>query len=274
MPKKDQPARPYRMRLYVDESGSAGPMNKADPGSRYLGLVGVQIPQDGRHTKFCEIFNALKREHLPLPQWSDRDEPCILHREDIVNRRAPHFVALRDDAARKRFNAALLKAIEDTQFVLYGVVLDKQTHHDADYRTIKDDYHYCMEVLLERYCGRMFRRYCEGDVMAESRGGSQDHALKGAFTDLVRNGGRYFSSEHRKRLTSQEIKLKPKKANVLGLQLADLLARDVKREILAENGRCDPPTGFAAELKAVLSAKYNRHLRERRIRGYGQVFLE
>lgn len=66
------------------------------------------------------------------------------------------------------------RTIEETQFVLFSVVLDKQTHQAADYRKIKDDYHCCVEALLERYCGRMRKMNLVGDVMAESRGGSQD----------------------------------------------------------------------------------------------------
>jgi hypothetical protein len=38
-------------------------------------------------------------------------------------------------------------------------------------------------------------------------------------------------------LTSKEIKLKPKNANIAGTQLADLLAYPLKQEILVENGR-------------------------------------
>ncbi len=264
-----------KLRKYIDESGTAGPMNPADAESRYLALVGVSIPQDERHAAFKDRFEELKKTHLPLPSWADCDTPpCVLHREDIVRRTAPYFVALRVEEKRKAFDAALLRAIEETPFVLVGVVLDKKKHQQADYRRVKDDYHYCMEALLERYCGRMLKRKCVGDVMAESRGGSQDRALKEVFRNLAEKGGRYFKSELQGRLTSKEIKLKPKVANVMGLQLADLLARDVKREILASRGLCEKPQGFAAELAAVLSGKYNRRPSDGRIAGYGQVWLE
>ena len=263
-----------RMRQYVDESGTAGPMNPSDPESRYLAVVGCAIPQDERHARFVARFNELKSKYLPLPDWADRDMPCILHREDMVARRAPFFMALRDDALRAKFDQALLAAIEDSTFILYGVVLDKHKHQAAGYRRIKDDYHYAIEALLERYCHRMRTKNCVGDVMAESRGGSQDKALKEVFKKLATIGGRYFGPADRARLTSKEIKLKPKSANIMGLQLADLLARDVKRDILAARSLCKPATGFSAELLKILQTKYHRRKSDGRLAGYGQVWLE
>lgn len=267
---------PMRLRMYGDESGTAGSFNEKDPDGRYFALAGVAIPQGDAYRDVCERFERLKRDHLPLPHWADRDEagPCILHREDIVARRAPHFVALRDEANAKKFNEALLKELEATKFVLYSVVLDKKKHHEATYRSMTDDYHYCIEALLERFCGRMARMNNEGDVLTECRGGSQDRALKEAFNQLATNGGRYLSPAHRARLTSKQIKVKPKASNIIGLQIADLLARDIKRELLASKDRCKAPKGFGAELVATVQSKYNRHLYNGRIAGYGQVFLE
>lgn len=264
------------MRLYVDESGTAGSMNPNNPMSRYFGLVGVAIPQDERHATFVELFTSLKRNFLPLPAWADRDEVCVLHREDIVNRTAPHFECLRDEQVRKRFDEALLKAIEAAPFVLYGVVLDKQTHQAATHRAMTDGYHYSMLAMLERYCGRMARRQQLGDVLAESRGGAEDKALKRAFREISTGSNphrRYFPAEHRDRLTSKEIKLRGKRDSVLGLELADLLARDVTREILAERGLVTAPTGYGAELLAVVAKKYNRRFGDGRISGYGRVWL-
>jgi hypothetical protein len=75
-------------------------------------------------------------------------------------------------------------------------------------------------------------------------------------------------------LTSGEVKLKPKSANIAGLQIADLLAFPSKREVLLEKGLIlDPGDTFGQEVTRRLASKYNRHLFQDRIQGYGKVFL-
>jgi len=74
-------------------------------------------------------------------------------------------------------------------------------------------------------------------------------------------------------LTAGEIKIKPKLANIPGLQLSDHVAYAAKRRILEENGRAKALTGFEKEVADVLEGKYNRHLYNGRVNGYGKVFL-
>jgi hypothetical protein len=72
-----------------------------------------------------------------------------------------------------------------------------------------------------------------------------------------------------------EIKLKPKSANIAGLQVADLLAYPCKQEILMMEGRIeDPGDMFGHEICRRIAPKYNRRYFNGRVRGYGRVFLE
>ena len=69
--------------------------------------------------------------------------------------------------------------------------------------------------------------------MAESRGGSEDRALAAEYRLAYSDGTQYMSSQTAQNaLTSGEIKLKPKRQNIPGLQLADLLAHPVGRDVL------------------------------------------
>ena len=73
-------------------------------------------------------------------------------------------------------------------------------------------------------------------------------------------------------LTSREIKLKQKSANVAGLQLADLLGHPAKQWVLRHHGLLtDPEPPFAQRLMHIVRAKFNRHLYDGRIDGYGMV---
>ena len=75
-------------------------------------------------------------------------------------------------------------------------------------------------------------------------------------------------------LTSKELKLKPKTANIAGLQLADLLVHPVRQTILFEK-KCitDSPTPFVRQLMETIEGKFNRHLYDGRTWGYGKVFF-
>jgi hypothetical protein len=111
--------------------------------------------------------------------------------------------------------------------------------------------------------------------MAESRGGIEDMRLKNAYEHIWTHGDRYHASDFfRRALTSKEAKLKRKPENIAGLQLADILARAVRDDILRESGSLPQAIGaFDARLLTAVQEKYNRHLYSGRIEGYGRVLF-
>jgi hypothetical protein len=75
-------------------------------------------------------------------------------------------------------------------------------------------------------------------------------------------------------LTSNAIKIKQKSANIAGLQIADLLAHPVRQYTLRRFGFVnDEPSPFLAELSKAFETKFNRHLYDGRIDGYGYVLF-
>jgi len=111
--------------------------------------------------------------------------------------------------------------------------------------------------------------------MAESRGGTEDLKLKSAYQKLYKQGTSQRDLEFFQRaLTSSEVKIKPKSANIAGLQFSDLLAHPSKQEILIEERRIDEPTdNFGKQICQCIQAKYNQQVYQGRIKGYGKVFL-
>ena len=68
--------------------------------------------------------------------------------------------------------------------------------------------------------------------------------------------------------------MKPKRNNIAGLQLADILAYPVKQSILLENKRIpDPGNIFGKKICETIKTKYNRHLYWGYIKGYGRIFI-
>jgi hypothetical protein len=258
-----------RYRLYIDESGDHTFGDLVDPARRYLGLTGWLVESEVYRTQFYPALETLKQERFP----HSPDEPVILHRKDLINRRGP-FWRLRDTENERRFNEDLLRFLTDQEYLFITVVIDKKTHVERYRSAAYHPYHYCLAALLERYCGFLNRFDAQGDVMAESRGGTEDRHLKTAYRRLLESGTYFHDAAFFQRvLTSKETKLKPKSANIAGLQVADLLAHPCKQEILVAEGRIQDTGGpFGKEICRCVATKYNRRYSDGRVKGYGQVF--
>jgi len=84
-----------------------------------------------------------------------------------------------------------------------------------------------------------------------------------------------FNHEHHQRvLTSKDVKLKPKTANIAGLQLADILAHPVKQALLVEKGMIpEPGENFGKLIYAGAKGKFNQNVWRGKVAGYGKVWL-
>ncbi len=257
-------------RLYIDETGDHFRTDPTDLGKRYLGLIGVCFDRDP-YLKFQGDLEDFKRKHLPY----DPDDPPILHRKDIVNHHGS-FRVLMDEGKRAAFDAGLLELFKAAQFRIVAVVIDKHSHLQKTYRSLTHPYHYCLEALLERYCGWLAFTNRRGDVVAEARGKIENEAFQEAYESVWERGTRWMqTSKVQATLTSKHAKIKPKYLNIAGLQLADLLAHPLTRDVLAAEGRLqDCGSSFASDIANVAKAKYNRQMFDGRIRGYGRVLLD
>jgi hypothetical protein len=259
-------------RLYLDESGDHSSSTPENTGKRYLGLTGVIFPRGVEYDRFSDDMESLKRHFFP--QY-DAEDPPILHREDILHCRKP-FNILRDSNVRRAFDRALLEMVSRGNYVIVTVVIDKYEHGHKSYRSLTHPYHYGLLAMMERYCGWLNFKNATGDIMAESRGGREDAALKSEYQEIFQNGEGYLKKERvQQTMTSKEIKIKPKEANIAGLQLADLLAHPLTRDVLCAFGKArDRGSTFAEEIVKAVTPKYNRQIYQDRIEGYGRVLLD
>lgn len=215
-------------------------------------------------------MTELKREFFQI----DPDVPVIFHRKEMVNRRPP-FQALRDEAVREKFNGALLSKLVEWNYQVVSVVIDKLSHRDQ-YRVWRyHPYHYCLSVMLERYIRFLQDGDNLGDAMVESRGGKEDLKLKDSYRRLFTTGTDYVAANlWQERLTSSQIKVQPKKKDVAGLQLADIIAHPSRREILLDHHLIDDPREtFGDSICEVL--RESKYLRSKsgKIEGYGKKLL-
>ncbi len=253
-----------KYRIYVDEVGNADLGASLDPNHRYLSLTGVIMELGYVEATVFPKLEGLKGKYFA----SHPDEPVVLHRKEVINRKTP-FDSLQDPEIERRFSTDLLALLRELDYVVITSVIDK-LEHLTRYRVWRfDPYHYCLTVLIERFVRWLDARNAVGDVMVESRGGREDMRLKTTFQELYDKGTDYVKPELiAARLTSRQLKVKSKANNIAGLQLADLIAHPSYK---ATVGMAIPP--FGGQIVAILEeSKYYRSP-SGRILGWGQKCL-
>ncbi len=219
-------------RLYIDEVGNAGMRvrNPNDENDRFLSLSGVILSRDDALSSVVPELEALKREFLQ----TDPDVPVVIHRADMLSRNWP-FAALRDATTEREFYDRLLGSLESWEYSVITVVIDKYRHKNLYSVWQAQPYHYCLKVLLERYVMFLQGNRSSGDAMVESRQAKDDLRLKDSYARLYQGGSENIPAvDFQLRLSSRELKVKPKSANIAGLQLADLVACAAQRGLLTE----------------------------------------
>jgi hypothetical protein len=242
-----------KYRIYIDEVGNNDLGSSYDPNHRYLSLTGVIFELEYVKNIFQPALENLKSKYFGYHP----DEPIIFHRKELVNKKFP-FNALNDQSVEKMFNQDFLELIISSEFKIISVLIDKLDHNQK-YNTWKyDPYHYCMEVLVERFFFYLKSINSVGDVMIESRGGKEDLRLKKSYRKIVENGTHFIESEKLKKLlTSLKLKVKPKMLNIAGLQFADLLAHSSRR-FMFRNYNIDEGKKyvFGDEIIEIIKTKY------------------
>ncbi len=201
-----------RHRLYIDETGTDDLTHAANPAHKYLSLTGVIIHLDHVEAQATPNMNAIKERFFPLSAFDpdDRLGPVIFHRKEIIGRKG-RFGALNDPTIQSAFNTDILRYLAATDYKVITVVLNKEAMLRQQHWREKHPYHYCMQILVEKYALWLQRCGSKGDVMAEERKGKKDQALIQAFVDVCRDGTRYATNTLiQSRLTAKTLKMRAK----------------------------------------------------------------
>lgn len=162
-----------KYRIYIDESGNSDLKSSNNYNQRFLSLTGAIIEIDYVNNFLHDDIENFKKRFFHY----DADDPVVLHRKDMVNCRGD-FAILKDDKVRAQFDQELLNKLQNWEYRVITVLIDKKEHKET-YKAWKfDPYHYCLTVLLERYIFILEEMQATGDVMIESRGGHDDIRLK------------------------------------------------------------------------------------------------
>jgi hypothetical protein len=95
-----------------------------------------------------------------------------------------------------------------------------------------------LDILVERFCHDIGRVPGGGVIIAEMRGSTLDRGIELAWLNLKIQGTRFMQAvdiEQRVR----GLYLRDKKANIAGLQLADLVVSPIGRHVLGKPDKAD-----------------------------------
>lgn len=255
-----------RYRLYIDETGTQ--TLKAAHADRFLCLMGIIMRQDVHDGQFTASLNALKFSFF-------EDIGVVLHRREMV-RGEPPFEQLANDADYcAQFEDAWLELVSNSNYIAIAGAIDKVAHKDKYKVWQHDPYHYCLEILVERFVRWMKRHKFVGDVLIESRDKWADKRLKKAYAHFYNNGnGNVSASEAQSVLLSREIKFGNKRDNIAGHQLADSLAHPVLRHLKTVKLSLPPATGYGQKLvDALIEKRLARRPKTDHIEGWGLKWL-
>ena len=233
-------------RVYIDESGDHTYQSTENLSRRYLALTGVVVDRAHYEASIVPALNALKRKHFA----DDPDKPVILHRIDILKRKGP-FRVLQDPKGQAAWDHDLVEFLRTLRAQVFTVVLDKQVYRGKHLAEPPDAYHHALQALLWRIRGYLHIERAGADVFAEARGKREDAQLLQAYREARTSGTSHGPAPaYRAAFPEDELTVRRKEHNVLGLQIADLLVSDQKIDIAIRSGKptAKAPSALARRL--------------------------
>ena len=176
-----------------------------------------------------ERINALKSEI-----WNNTN--IILHSRDI--RKCQNgFELLFDLDVKKRFIQGINDILGDKGYVVVCCSILKEPYI-RQYGKLNDVYGLSLSYIMERvafYLESLGLSDIELCTIIEKRGKKEDAALLNYYNQLL-DRGTYWVDSHRMKNVFKKFDMRWKSENIVGLQIADLIAYPVTRHVLNPKG--------------------------------------
>lgn len=239
--------------MFLDESGDHN-LRLIDRQYPLFVLGGIIVDKAYAEGELTHKLAAFKRELFG-------NENLILHTADITRNRNG-FEKLKDPAFRHEFYHRLNALMGELHYTVVACAIRKD-HHLSRYGVAAlDPYLLSLDVLVERFCMEIGSVESGGLIVAERRDSTLDHELELAWLNLKIQGTRYIQAKQIERRVLG-LNLRDKKANLAGLQLADLVVTPIGRKILGKTVKED---------YRIVESKLRRSATGK-IEGYGLVVL-
>lgn len=214
--------------LFIDECGDQN-LSNFDEQFPIFTLCGIIVAEDKKEWLEDQV-RQLKEEFFG-------NQFTILHSRDI-RKCQKGFEILFDLEVKKRFYERV-NAVLGTKgvYTIVACAILKE-HYIRNYGKMNDVYAQSLSFVLERTVFYLDSVKGDGEIelhtIVEMRGKKEDNALKLYYSQLL-DKGTYWVSSERLRNYAKKFSMLPKKVNVIGLQIADLIAYPITRHILDSN---------------------------------------
>ena len=212
--------------LFIDECGDHN-LVKYDPAFPVFTLCGILVSRDNLYS----LNNDFKK--LKLEIFGNTD--IVIHSVDIRKWRDA-FIVLKDEALRMNFFNGIERILSqnDAYIIVSCTILKEQLNKFCVRGEEEDVYGLSLSYLIERsiFCVDNLT-YSNPDItiIVERRGKKEDAKLLNYYNGLRNRGTKWITPE-RLRSRIGRFEFKYKRDNIIGLQIADLIAYPVTQHIL------------------------------------------
>jgi len=216
--------------LFLDESGDHG-LAKFDPDFPVFLLCGVLVREDD-YENIRQNINNLKHSI-----WGNKE--VIFHSRDI-RKCEKEFQKLFDLDIKKIFYEELNKIVALSNYNIIASAIQKEKFVQKFGKLQDDIYEIALSFVIEQAIVvlQKINPKSELAIVIERRGKKEDKQLDDHFQKIQGAGTGILSSEQVKQF-NLSFTFRNKKENINGLQLADLVAYPIARNIIEPN-RANP----------------------------------
>ena len=214
--------------IFIDECGDHN-LAKYDPGFPAFTLCGILVSRQN--------LNALNKAIEDLKENIFGSKDIVIHSVDIRKWRGP-FSILADESLRVRVFEGIERILSQHEaYVIVSCTILKEQLNKFCVRGEEDDvYGLSLSYLIERsiFC---VDNEVKGDtvpeisIVVERRGKKEDNKLLNYYNGL-RNRGTKWVTPDRLRARIRDFGFNNKKDNIIGLQIADLIAYPITIHLL------------------------------------------
>lgn len=215
-----------RYYLFLDECGDQN-LTSFDPSFPVFTLCGIIVSQEQLDI-ISKKINDLKED-----LWGDKK--IIFHSRDI--RKCQNgFEIFFDLDIKQKFYTQINEILKDKLYVIVCCSILKEPYI-RQYGRLNDVYGQSLSYIIERtvfYLDSLSKDNIHLTTIVECRGKKEDKALLDYY-NKVSDRGTYWVTSERIKQYFKEFEMKRKSENLVGLQIADLVAYPITRHVLDEN---------------------------------------
>lgn len=210
--------------MFLDESGDHSlNLDKIDKSYPMFILAGCIFDFD-YYIKVVETsINDLKKKYFGRTD--------IILRSYDIRKQKGEFASLVDYKKRIEFYEDINKTLSDFEFIVIAAAINK-LDHIKQYKNPENPYNLCFRFILERAVMYLGRSTDNIIFRAESREGHNDKQLAVVYENFRQKGFSEFIKPDEVQRKLVDLSFNQKSQNVIGHQIADLVAYPIGRWVI------------------------------------------